>query len=103
MFKNILGTSWRVSPGAQTPPSNAGGTSSILGLGTKIPHAVWYGKKKKKIFLNQKILLWGCIDKVYGSKSDAFIYILLLWISPSLDFASCYRQVCHLLWEEKRD
>ena len=28
--------------------SNAGGTCSIPGWGTKIPHAAWHGQKKKK-------------------------------------------------------
>jgi len=26
-----------------------GGMNSILGWGTKIPHAVWYDQKKKKV------------------------------------------------------
>ena len=28
--------------------SNAGGTGSVPGQGTKIPHAVWCGPKKKE-------------------------------------------------------
>ena len=28
--------------------STAGGTGSIPGCGTKIPHAMWHGQKKKK-------------------------------------------------------
>ena len=28
--------------------SNAGGTSSIPGWGSKIPHAMWWGKTNKK-------------------------------------------------------
>ena len=31
--------------------SNVGDTDSILGQGTKIPHATWYGQKKKSLFL----------------------------------------------------
>ena len=32
------------------PTPNAAGMSLILGQGTKIPHAVWHGQKKKKKF-----------------------------------------------------
>ena len=32
----------------KTPPSNAGGASSIPGQGIKITHAEWCGGKKKK-------------------------------------------------------
>ena len=34
------------SPGVKTPPSNAGGASSIPGWGAKIPHALWPKKLK---------------------------------------------------------
>ena len=37
--------------------STAGGTGSIPGGGTKIPHAAWYGHKKKKRNFNLKIEL----------------------------------------------
>ena len=36
------------SPVVKTLPSNAEGTGLIPGQGTKIPQAVWYGKKKKE-------------------------------------------------------
>ena len=32
----------------QLRASSAGGSGSIPGRGTKIPHASWFGKKKKK-------------------------------------------------------
>ena len=35
-------------PVVKTLPSNAGGTASIPGRGTKIPHAAQCGQKKKK-------------------------------------------------------
>ena len=31
-------------------PSIAGGTGLIPGLGTKIPHAAWYGQKNKRTY-----------------------------------------------------
>jgi len=36
------------SPVVKTLPSNAEGTGLIPGRGTKIPHVVWYGTKKKE-------------------------------------------------------
>ena len=40
----FLGLAWQSS----CEDSTTGGTGSISGWGTKIPHAVWYGQKKKK-------------------------------------------------------
>ena len=42
-------------PVAKTAPSNAGGVGSIPGWATKIPQAMWCGKKVflKKFFGNQ--------------------------------------------------
>ena len=37
----------------KNPPSNAGNVGSIPGWGTKIPHATWCGKKKKKKTLKE--------------------------------------------------
>ena len=45
--KLIAGTSLAVQ-GLGLRTSTAVGTGSIPGQGTKIPHAVWYGQKKKK-------------------------------------------------------
>ena len=36
-------------PVVKTPPSNEGGTGSIPGRGTKIPHAAWRNQKKKNV------------------------------------------------------
>ena len=41
-------------PVVKTPPSNAGGTGSIPGPGTNIPHAMWYGQKLKKQTINKQ-------------------------------------------------
>ena len=38
----------------KTPCCHCGGTGSVPSQGTKIPHAVWHGQKKKKIKLNLK-------------------------------------------------
>ena len=36
--------------------SNEGGTGSIPGRGTRIPHAKWHGKKKKKEGRKRKLM-----------------------------------------------
>ena len=38
------------SPVVKTPHFTAGGTGSIPGQGTKIPHAVWRGQKKQSVY-----------------------------------------------------
>ena len=45
-FKNLQGD-FPGSPVVKTPASTAGGTGSIPGQGTKIPHATWHSQKKK--------------------------------------------------------
>ena len=47
----------------KTPPSNAGGASSIPGQGIKITHAEWCGGKKKKSLgiFQARALEWGAI------------------------------------------
>ena len=43
----ILDLLW--CPVARTSPSNAGVVGSVLGWGTKIPHAAWCGQKNKQL------------------------------------------------------
>ena len=50
-LKVCVGTSL-VGQGLRPRVSNAEGTGLIPGQGTKIPNAMWYGKKKKKKVCN---------------------------------------------------
>ena len=47
-FKKAIIRDFPGSPVVKSPPCSAGGVGSIPGLETKIPHAMWFGKKKKK-------------------------------------------------------
>ena len=41
----------------KTPCSHVGGAGWIPGQGTKIPHAAWYGQKKKKREREKEIMV----------------------------------------------
>ena len=51
------------------PHFAAGGVGSIPGLGTKIPHTVWCGQKKKKKKENQK-KKYKKYEKIFLQKRD---------------------------------
>ena len=46
IFRNLIGT-FLAAQWLRLCASNAGGAGSILGWGTKSPHAAWWGQKKK--------------------------------------------------------
>ena len=55
----ILGGSSLAIQGLRLPASNTGNACSVPGRGAKIPHAMWLGKKKKRLYvLEQTLRSW---------------------------------------------
>ena len=50
--------------------STAGGAGSIPGWGTKIPHALWYGKKKKKV----TVIIEKVNENIYMRVKKIYMY-----------------------------